>query len=236
MFEEPPNNLPVVDILENVEATPTPAGTGGLPGVQPRPRPQALQPVAAIPPAATFMETPSGGARRILLFVGISVFALILFVGGGWVLLRVVNKKQTATVPVAVANTNTTPEPEAPPANGNTPIPTVSAVLTNTTNTNTINANVPVTQPPANIPPPTQVSPTLKDTDSDGLNDSQEISIGTNPSLADSDNDLLTDFEEVRQWKSDPLNPDTDGDGYMDGSEVAKGYSPTGPGKIQRAP
>ncbi|MBP9748602.1 hypothetical protein KBD18_00190 [Patescibacteria group bacterium] len=236
MFEEAPNNLPVVDILENVETAPGQAGTGVLSGVQARPRPQALQPVSAMPPASAFMETPSGGARRVLLFVGISVVALILFVGGGWVLLRVVTKKQAANVPVVV-NTNTAPEPTTPAVNAaNIPIPIVPAVLTNTSNTNSENTNVPVTQPPANIPPPTPVTPTLKDTDADGLNDTQEISIGTNPSVADSDNDGLTDFEEVRQWKSDPLNPDTDGDGYTDGGEVAKGYSPTGSGKIQRAP
>ncbi len=235
MFEEAPNNLPVVDILENVETAPGQAGTGGMPGVQPRPRPQALQPATAMPPASAFMETPSGGMRRVLLFAGISVFALIVFVGGGWLLLRVVTKKQAANVPVVV-NTNTAAEPSDPTANVNIPIPTVPAVVANTSNTNTENTNIPVTQPPANIPPPTSITPTLKDTDADGLNDTQEISIGTNPSLPDSDNDGLTDFEEVRQWKSDPLNPDTDGDGYTDGNEVAKGYSPTGPGKIQRAP
>lgn len=232
MFDEAPNNLPVEDILENVETAPVQTQPTGSFGVQTRPRPPVFAPVGTsqAPQQIAMLETPSGGARRVILFVGISVVALLLFVGGGWLLLRVVLKKQTNVSAVPVAQTNTN---EAVPAvnAGNTAVPTTFA---NTPVTNTAAPAVPVTEPPANIPPP--IAPTLKDTDADGLNDTQEIGIGTKPSVTDSDSDGLNDFEEVRQWKTDPLNPDTDGDGYTDGGEVGSGYSPTGPGKIQRAP
>ena len=52
----------------------------------------------------------------------------------------------------------------------------------------------------------------LDDDDDDGLNDSIEISIGTNPLNPDTDNDALTDLEEI-VLGTDPNNPDTDNDG-----------------------
>jgi len=59
------------------------------------------------------------------------------------------------------------------------------------------------------------------DTDSDGLNDQDEINIlGTDPKLSDSDNDGLTDKEEVMLYQSNPLIADTDKDGLTDLDEV----------------
>lgn len=59
------------------------------------------------------------------------------------------------------------------------------------------------------------------DTDSDGLNDYQEIyETNTDPLSADSDNDGLTDGEEVNEYNTDPNNSDSDGDGLSDGDEV----------------
>lgn len=96
----------------------------------------------------------------------------------------------------------------------------------------------------------------LVDSDSDGLSDTDEISIhGTNINLLDSDFDGLTDYEEVMTHKTDPLNTDSDGDGltdyqeirvyntdplnadsdgdsYLDGEEVANGYDPLGDGRL----
>jgi outer membrane protein OmpA-like peptidoglycan-associated protein len=59
------------------------------------------------------------------------------------------------------------------------------------------------------------------DTDSDGLNDYQEIyETETDPLSADSDGDGLTDGEEVNEYNTDPNNTDSDGDGLSDGDEV----------------
>ena len=59
-----------------------------------------------------------------------------------------------------------------------------------------------------------------KDSDGDGLTDSQERELGTDPLNPDTDGDGLTDGEEVKKYNTDPLNPDTDGDGLKDGEEV----------------
>ncbi len=71
-----------------------------------------------------------------------------------------------------------------------------------------------------------------KDSDSDGLSDSEERSYGTNPFKIDSDEDDLIDIDELSKYKTDPNNPDTDGDGYNDGDEVKNGYNPNGEGKL----
>ncbi len=43
---------------------------------------------------------------------------------------------------------------------------------------------------------------------------------GTNPTSADSDSDGINDRDEIKLYKSDPLNPDFDDDGLSDGDEV----------------
>ena len=226
MFEEPPENLPVQDIFESVEPA---AGAGASPALPRGPRPAAIRHVGAAPRAV--LESPGGGAKKILLFVGISGGVLALLVVGGTVLLNIAKNKQT---PPAANTPKTAAEAGAPAANVNVSaanIPTEAAVNL------PVNAPAPITEPPANVPAPTPVvSPSLRDSDNDGLNDAQEISFGTDPNKADTDADGLNDFDEVRTWQSDPLNPDTDGDGYPDGSEVKNGYSPTGPGKIMLTP
>lgn len=68
------------------------------------------------------------------------------------------------------------------------------------------------------------------DSDSDGLSDDEESTLGTNPNLIDSDNDGLNDYEEVKIYLTNPLNPDSDGDGYLDGAEVKSGYDPNAVG------
>ncbi|OWY22844.1 hypothetical protein BVG80_09990 [Sphingobacteriales bacterium TSM_CSM] len=58
------------------------------------------------------------------------------------------------------------------------------------------------------------------DTDTDGLTDAEETTLGTNPNFPDSDFDGLSDGQEVNALLTDPLNPDTDTDGLTDGDEV----------------
>ncbi|TQK70742.1 hypothetical protein FBY23_2523 [Nocardioides sp. SLBN-35] len=63
-----------------------------------------------------------------------------------------------------------------------------------------------------------------KDTDGDGVPDSQEAADGTDPNNPDTDDDGLNDGAEKAAW-TNPNNPDTDGDGLKDGREV---FGPTG--------
>jgi len=64
-------------------------------------------------------------------------------------------------------------------------------------------------------------NPKLIDTDSDGLNDGDEVNnYNTDPINADSDNDGLTDGEEVNTYLTNPINADSDNDGLTDGEEV----------------
>ena len=79
--------------------------------------------------------------------------------------------------------------------------------------------------------------PQKADTDGDGLNDGDEVTVyKTSPLVSDTDGDGLSDGDEVLIWHSNPLNPDTDGDSYTDGEEVRNGYSPIGPGKLFPSP
>ncbi len=73
----------------------------------------------------------------------------------------------------------------------------------------------------------------LSDTDSDGLSDSAEGSIGSNPLLADSDNDGLLDGEEPSPTADSDndgiinvLDRDSDNDTLPDGAEVRIGLNP----------
>jgi len=69
------------------------------------------------------------------------------------------------------------------------------------------------------------------DSDGDGLNDADELDIGTDPFNPDTDGDGLNDGTEVGGGDGclDPLNPDTDGDTLFDGDEVATGTDPCSP-------
>ncbi|GEM_PF-892355 len=69
------------------------------------------------------------------------------------------------------------------------------------------------------------------DSDGDGLNDGEEIAIGTNPDDCDTDNDGRNDWHEVTGGgpiPTDPFDPDTDDDGLLDSAEVF-GMNPTNP-------
>lgn len=58
------------------------------------------------------------------------------------------------------------------------------------------------------------------DPDLDGLDNQTEFNLGTNPTLSDSDSDGLSDSEEVNTYSSDPFDTDSDDDGLTDGNEV----------------
>jgi len=69
------------------------------------------------------------------------------------------------------------------------------------------------------------------DSDGDGLNDGEEIGLGTNPDDCDTDNDGRNDWHEVTGGgpiPTDPYDPDTDDDGLLDSAEVF-GTNPTNP-------
>jgi len=61
------------------------------------------------------------------------------------------------------------------------------------------------------------------DSDGDGLNDGEEIAIGTDPDDWDTDDDGRNDWHEVTGGgpiPTDPFDPDTDDDGLLDSAEV----------------
>ena len=77
------------------------------------------------------------------------------------------------------------------------------------------------------------ISDTYKsDKDFDGISDEDEKKYGTSPTLSDTDEDGLTDDSEINTYKTDPLKADTDGDGYEDGFEVRRGLDPKGFGSL----
>lgn len=64
-----------------------------------------------------------------------------------------------------------------------------------------------------------------KDSDGDGLRDSDEMKWGTDPLNPDSDGDGISDGNEVHTYKTNPLSKDTDGDGMSDYDEIFSAYS-----------
>jgi len=73
--------------------------------------------------------------------------------------------------------------------------------------------------------------PQVADTDGDGINDGDEVFIGTNPTdnsdaETDTDSDNLTDFDEVFTYGTNPTVADTDGDGLTDDIEIILGTDP----------
>lgn len=91
--------------------------------------------------------------------------------------------------------------------------------------------SLPTTTPPIVTTTPIIVIPAI-DSDNDGLTDEEEKNYNTSPNLSDTDSDGLNDYEEVKIYLTNPLKPDTDGDGYLDGAEVKSGYNPNGPGRL----
>ena len=69
---------------------------------------------------------------------------------------------------------------------------------------------------------------TIGDIDYDGLDDLDEISLGTDIQCIDSDTDNLNDAYEVKIG-TDPNNADSDSDSYDDGVEILAGSDPLDP-------
>jgi len=70
-----------------------------------------------------------------------------------------------------------------------------------------------------------------KDSDSDGLTDTQEATFGTDSASPDTDADGLTDKEEFDLGTSG-TNADSDADGYLDFDEVTEGSNPADAGSM----
>jgi Bacterial TSP3 repeat len=104
---------------------------------------------------------------------------------------------------IPTATTAAAPTPAAPAPNATTAPSSASTSSTTSSSTSTT----------------TTTTPAL-DTDSDGLTDAQEASLGTDPNNADSDGDGIPDGREVNALGSNPLDTDTDSDGLTDGLEV----------------
>lgn len=73
------------------------------------------------------------------------------------------------------------------------------------------------------------VSDALADSDEDGINNIDEINIGTDPLSPDTDEDGLSDYDEVNVYHTDVKNPDSDNDQLTDGSEIKLGLDPLNP-------
>jgi hypothetical protein len=88
----------------------------------------------------------------------------------------------------------------------------------------TVTQAIALTQPDGSLPERLffRVRVEDMDSDSDHLNDSEEIELGTNPLSQYSDNDYLTDGYEVLESHTDPTNPDTNGDGIPDHEQLAQ--------------
>lgn len=92
---------------------------------------------------------------------------------------------------------------------------------------------IPEEETPTNTNSPLVNQPrTSPDRDHDGLTLDEESAFGTSDADPDSDDDGLNDREEVTIYKTDPLNPDSDQDTFPDGEEVKNLYNPNGSGKL----
>jgi hypothetical protein len=79
------------------------------------------------------------------------------------------------------------------------------------------------------LPTPTPTEETALDTDSDGLSDAEELSLGTDPNNQDSDMDGLSDGREVNAHGTNPLHTDSDSDGLTDALEIDHSANPNVP-------
>jgi hypothetical protein len=185
-------------------------------------------------------DNPGNGKWfKIILIV---IIATILILGGYLVYSKFFKSGEVEGEPVIVPKTEPAQTPvvktEAPAAVGSFVEPTGSTVAS-TSAPEAIpsipGVNAPATgTPEASTTPETVVPAAPVDSDSDGLTDAEEKTLGTNINIIDTDNDGLSDYEEVKIYRTNPLSADTDGDGYLDGAEVKGGYDPNGPGKLKK--
>lgn len=244
MFEKPPTNLPVEpaqdkepeDIFGTTEkpktgvSTPPPMSGAPRPPISGSgaPRPTNPPPVKMPPEpmaAPVSVKPPIISSPTIIWVIGI-VVALIILVGGGYVLAKFLQRaQQVPSEPGTSTELNTQVPSETTPSQE--VLPEENAALGET--------SFPAPAPEETMPQE-QTNPVVIDSDGDGLLDSEEMQLGTDPNNPDTDGDGLLDGEEVNTYKTDPKNPDTDGDTFLDGQEVRNGYNPKGEGKLFELP
>ncbi|MCU0680107.1 MAG: thrombospondin type 3 repeat-containing protein [Planctomycetes bacterium] len=195
---------------------------------------------------------------KLLKIVAIAMVVLVVIIGVAAAVYKFLKGPSQSTIPteqnnlIPVENNNQTPTQDnqnnvvVPPIieqnninevvpSVNTNLNTIGSVDINTDSVNIINTETSgidsENSTPTNITPEI-TQPVIADSDNDGLNDSEEATLGTNPLQADSDSDDLSDYQEETDYKNNPLKADTDGDGYSDGAEIKGGYNPNGAGKL----
>lgn len=132
-----------------------------------------------------------------------------------------------AQIPTLVAPEQATPEVATPePA---TPVPTAEIATPAPTEIPATPEPTEVAATPEPTAVPTEATPDLTDTDSDGLPDARETELGTDPNNPDTDDDGISDGDEVNIHRTDPLNLDTDADNFYDGGELIRGTDPNNP-------
>ncbi len=224
---QPPNALDVGLLKKKISTSPEPSATSTSAPVAVKPSlpsPASIPPVAPTAPssslpAAYTMREPVLG--KIILFVVFGVILAGMGYGGWWAYNNFIKNKPTGiTDNTTQVQTDEVKETSTQVQNN---------IIENATTSDNTNISAEMNNDKILLGEPI-------DTDKDGLDDIREKELGTNQNLADTDSDGLNDGEEVIIFKTNPLNPDTDGDGYVDGKEVRNGYSPLGPGKLNILP
>lgn len=213
------------DMFAETETASRAADFGQTPRSIP-PKPAVFQPKPAAPLGApapyNFEEAAPKTDIKKLLVLGGLVLALAAIVGGGYWGY----KKYTATDSVNTAPISDAKKEDNQAAADNQPVNTQAQPEVKTETQPVVPADN------AAVTPGTSAAAVPKDSDSDGLTDEEEASLGTNLNSVDSDNDGLFDREEVKVYGTDPLKADTDGDSYSDGVEVKGGFNPLGWGRL----
>jgi len=170
--------------------------------------------------------------KIILLVLAVAVLIGLGF-GGWWVYNNFVAKKIVETTPDITSPVTTSVEAEETKIENDT---TTETEVKATESVETEDILVTTTDITNQIRNDSILFGESVDTDKDGLDDAREEQIGTDPKKSDSDSDGLNDGDEVIIWKTNPLKADSDGDGYKDGDEIKNGYNPLGTGELFKLP
>ncbi len=157
-------------------------------------------------PSAPKTEIANGSSKKLAIIIGSGAGVLVL-VAAYFLVVYLMPKKTATPIVNNAVNIPTTPhvvKNEVP----TTSVPVILSSSTIATSTNPA-SSTPVVVPTSSAP--VISSQPLFDTDLDGLNDLEEVALGTNPGKADSD-----------------------GDGYNDLAELSKLYNPSGTGTIDQ--
>ncbi len=247
----PPTNLPGVDVTSTPDTSSIGPSTGAPvpedaapevntpsqpvedifsetenpdPGVVLPNMPLEGAPADAVPQPPVLPSQSSGKLKVFIVgFIGVLIIA-----GGGWYVYdRFLSGDQ-----LEIGEIGNVPSDAFLPPDPVVADPVVDDVVADEVD-DQVEPEAPIDTPEPIVEPVAEVIPVAPvDSDSDGLTDEEELSLGTNPQSLDSDADGLTDSDEVKIWKTNPLATDSDGDGFSDGDEVKNGYNPAGPGKL----